>query len=55
MSGLGFDLVNLIRVKNHCPTNKEMLVDHLLVLTLGLYWVKTSTEGGKSSASVNSK
>lgn len=50
MSSLGFELVNLIQAKKHHPTNKKVLVDHLLVLTLGLYWVKTSTEGGKSSA-----
>lgn len=50
MSSLEFDLVNLIQAKKHRPTNKKVLVDHLLVLTLGLYWVKTSTEGGKSSA-----
>lgn len=49
MSSLGFDHVNLIQVKKYCPTNKEMLVHHLLVLTLGIYWVKTSTEGGRSS------
>lgn len=55
MSSLRFDQVNLIQVKKHCPTNKEMLVDHLLVLALGLYWVKTSIEDGKSSAWVNSK
>lgn len=41
MSSLGFDLVILIRVNKQCPTNKEMLVDRLLVLTLGLYGVKT--------------
>ena len=50
MSSFEFDLVILIQVNKQCPTNKEMLVDHLLVLTLGLYWVKTLTEGSESFA-----
>lgn len=47
MLGFGFDLVILSQVNKHYPTKKEMLMNHLLVLILTLFWVKTLTEGSE--------